>query len=101
MFFRAPAGAVIILIVSLSFCAFSHANNSELESRLSESALVITEMMEAPDASIPQDLLKSSKAIVIFPSVIKVGLGFGGQYGKGVALRKNNSSSNWGPPVFF
>jgi lipid-binding SYLF domain-containing protein len=56
--------------------------------------------MEAPDAGIPADLMRRSRAIVIFPNVVKAGLGVGGHYGKGVVIRKNAKTGRWGPPAF-
>jgi SH3 domain-containing YSC84-like protein 1 len=84
------------------FCA-SHvsARPLELENRISESARVLNDMMRAPDGSIPSDLLRRSRAVVIFPSVIKAGLGVGGQYGTGVVLRRNPGTGKWGPPAFI
>lgn len=73
----------------------------ELENRLSDSALVLQEMMAAPDGSIPADLVRRCRAIIIFPSVVKAGLGVGGHYGNGVVLRRDPSSGRWGPPVFI
>ncbi|MHB8205226.1 MAG: lipid-binding SYLF domain-containing protein [Desulfomonilaceae bacterium] len=78
----------------------SRADNLELENRLNDVKKVITEMLQAPDEGIPHDLLNRSKAIIIFPSVIKAGMGIGGQYGKGVALRRDPSDRKWGPPAF-
>ncbi len=92
---------IVFTIVFLACPVVFSMPPQELENRLVQSAAVISEIMDAPDSSIPKDLLRRSSAIVIFPSVLKVGLGFGGQYGKGVALRKNPSSSRWGPPAFF
>jgi SH3 domain-containing YSC84-like protein 1 len=74
--------------------------NMELENRLDECAGVLKGMMYAPDGSIPADLLRRSTAIIIFPSVIKAGLGVGGHYGKGTILRRTTASGNWGPPAF-
>lgn len=73
----------------------------ELENRLTDCAGVVKEMMDAPDGSIPADLFKRSRAIIIFPSVLKAGLGVGGHYGKGVVLRRDPSSGRWGPPAFI
>ena len=56
----------------------------ELENRISESARALKNMMDAPDGSIPSDLLRRSRAVVIFPSVIKAGLGVGGHTAKGL-----------------
>ena len=73
----------------------------ELEERLSNSVQVLKEVMEAPDAGIPIDLLKRSRGIIVFPSLIKAGLGIGGHYGKGVVLRKDAATGKWGPPAFI
>jgi lipid-binding SYLF domain-containing protein len=92
---------ILILISYICTPAASFAYPLELENRLAEAARVFQEMREAPDGSIPADLLKRSSAIVIFPSVLKAGLGVGGHYGRGVILRRNTSSGKWGPPVFL
>jgi lipid-binding SYLF domain-containing protein len=76
------------------------AQNAELESRLSDCATVLKSIMATPDAGIPRDLIRRSRAVVLFPSVLKAGLGIGGHYGKGVALRRDPAENTWGPPVF-
>lgn len=91
----------LILLALVVFCT-SHvsARPLELENRISESTRALKDMMSAPDGGIPSDLLRRSRAVIIFPSVIKAGLGVGGQYGKGVVLRRNPSPGKWGPPAF-
>lgn len=76
------------------------AQNVELESRLSDCVTVLKGIMGTPDAGIPRDLMRRSQAVVLFPSVLKAGLGIGGHYGKGVALRRDPGENTWGPPVF-
>ncbi len=73
----------------------------ELEERLSSSVQVLKDMIGAPDAGIPIDLLKRSRGVVVFPAVIKAGLGLGGHDGKGVVLRRDPSTGKWGPPAFI
>ena len=77
---------VILFIVATLFLPghCSWALPLELENRISESTRRFKDMMDAPDGSIPSDLFGRSRAVVIFPSVIKAGLGVGGQYGTGV-----------------
>ena len=90
----------LLLMVGNISQGISRAENLELENRLNDAKQVITEMLKAPDGGIPHDLLNRSKAIIIFPSVIKAGMGIGGQYGTGVALRRDPSDRKWGPPAF-
>src|SRR5688500_11636164 len=49
--------------------------------RLSESALVLKEVMEAPDKGIPTDLLAKAHCVVVVPGLKKAGLVVGGKYG--------------------
>ncbi len=93
-----------ILALTLLFTSFLEldvAANQALEERLDQSKKIIEEMVDAPDGIVPTDLLRRSRAIVIFPSVIKAGLGFGGHYGRGVVLRRDGSTGKWGPPAFI
>jgi lipid-binding SYLF domain-containing protein len=92
---------LLVLLTALLLPASVLAQPQELENRLTDCARALTEMMEAPDGRLPADLLKRSHAIIVFPSVIKAGLGVGGHYGKGVVLRRNSSSGRWGPPAFL
>ncbi len=91
--------------VTLLCCVGSEAvwarPSMELEQRLRECTTVIKNMIEAPDGGIPADLLNRSRAIIIFPSLLKVGLGLGGHYGKGVVLARNAKTGKWGPPAFL
>lgn len=101
--FIRTAGLRLAAILALASSAASPAWSGppmELEYRLSETCRVFNEMIKAPDGGIPADLLKRSHAVVIFPSVIKAGLGLGGHYGKGVILRRA-SAGRWGPPAFI
>jgi SH3 domain-containing YSC84-like protein 1 len=93
-----------ILALTLFFTGFLEldvAANQDLEERLNLSRQTIEEMVDAPDGIVPSDLIRRSKAIVIFPSVIKAGLGFGAHYGRGVVLRRDASTGKWGPPAFI
>jgi lipid-binding SYLF domain-containing protein len=51
--------------------------------RLKDAELVLTEMAGAGDAGIPTSLLTKAQCVVVVPSLKKVALGFGGQYGRG------------------
>jgi len=80
-----------------------YAQPIELENRLAECASVVKDMMEVPgpDGGIPADLIRRCHAIIVFPAVLKAGLGVGGHYGKGVVLRRDGRRGKWGPPAFI
>ncbi|MBO0723878.1 MAG: lipid-binding SYLF domain-containing protein [Blastocatellia bacterium] len=93
-----PAMAFIFLsITSVSALADKKDDANE---RANKAAVVLREIMSAPDQSIPQDLLDRAYCVAVFPTVLKGGFIFGGQYGRGVASCRRDKGS-WGAPAFF
>ena len=69
------------------------ANQSE------KAARVFTEIMNAPDKGIPQELVERAECVAVFPSVLKAGFVFGGRGGRGVASCR--TARGWSAPAFF
>ena len=46
------------------------------------------------------DLIAQGKGVALFPSVVKAGLVFGGQYGEGLVLRRDPATKRWYGPSF-
>lgn len=67
--------------------------------RAQNSVRVLREIMEAPDKSIPSDLLKEARAIAVIPDVLKVGFVFGGRRGEGLISVKGPDGT-WSNPSF-
>src|SRR5262245_54995344 len=85
------------LIILISLCLMQGVALAQLEDkvadRLWESAKVLDELVRAPDAGIPKDLLKRAACVAVIPEMKKAALGFGGQYGRGVvSCRKQDGS---------
>jgi SH3 domain-containing YSC84-like protein 1 len=68
-------------------------------SRLKESADVMREIMATPDKAIPQELLESSRCIVIVPGMKKAAFIIGAKYGKGFLLCRHASGTGWSAPA--
>ena len=67
--------------------------------RLDRAAEVFGEILNAPDRSVPKDLIDRAHCVVVIPSMLKGGFVFGGRYGKGVvSCRKAGGTGAWGPP---
>lgn len=71
----------------------------EAAAQSAKAAKVFDAIMQAPDKSIPRDLLGKAKAIAVFPQVLKASFVVGGEGGRGVVSRR--TSTGWGDPVFF
>lgn len=67
---------------------------------INESIEVLEEMSRSEDSGAFGALLKEAKGIAIFPSIIKIGWGIGGQYGKGIIFRKDSRVGIWYGPAF-
>jgi len=72
------------------------------DERLSNSATVLQEILSA-DHGLPKNILDKSNCVVIFPSVKKVAIGFGGSYGRGALLCRKGPKMNgaWGAPAMY
>ena len=67
--------------------------------RLENAGTVLEEILNIPD-DIPPDLLDKAECVVIFPSVIKFAIGFGGSYGRGAMVCRSGEhfTGPWGSP---
>lgn len=61
---------------------------------INESIEALKEMSVSEDSGAFGALLKEAEGIAIFPSIIKIGWGIGGQYGKGIIFRKDSRVGN-------
>ena len=56
----------------------------DVQNRLENATLVLHQIMAAPDHGVPQEVLEHAKCIAVVPHMIKGGLVFGAENGKGV-----------------
>jgi lipid-binding SYLF domain-containing protein len=88
-----------LLIVALTFAPLLAAEETkESAKRLEESATVFSEIMNAPDKGIPQELIEKAHCIVIVPGLKKGAFVVGGQYGKGYLSCHNRTGEGWSAP---
>jgi len=82
-------------------CALLYAaeDTRKVDERLDDAASLFTEIMGAPDRSIPQDLLNKAECIVLVPGLKKGAFVFGGKYGRGFAVCRGTGGQGWGPPA--
>ena len=71
----------------------------DVQNRLDNAALVLHQIMATPDKGIPEEVMEHAKCIAIVPHMIKGGLVFGAENGKGVATCR--TAKGWSAPDFF
>jgi len=71
---------------------------SKTDERLDDAASLFSEIMSAPDKSIPQGLLDKAECIILVPGLKKGAFVFGGKYGRGFAMCRAKGAG-WGPPA--
>jgi SH3 domain-containing YSC84-like protein 1 len=67
--------------------------------RLTTSAAVLTEVMSAPDKSIPRQLLENSHCVAIVPGLKKGAFVVGAQFGRGFITCRRLSGDGWSAPA--
>ena len=89
----------IVLALSLSSLAPMMMAKEDADQRLSASADVLSDMMNASDKGIPQDLINKSQCVVIVPGLKKGAFIIGAKYGKGFVMCRRASGSGWTAPA--
>jgi lipid-binding SYLF domain-containing protein len=74
------------------------AADNEPAKRLNDAAVVFSEVMDAPDKGIPQELLEKAHCIVIVPDLKTAAFVVGGKYGKGYLSCRNTKRAGWSAP---
>jgi lipid-binding SYLF domain-containing protein len=88
--------ALLSMGVATAVCAETR---EEAQNRLNNAAMVLHEVMAAPDKGIPEEVLDSAKCVAVVPRMIKAGFVFGGENGRGVATCR--TEHGWSAPAFF
>ena len=78
------------LSVACAFCA------GDPQKRMRASGEVLSELMDAKDKGIPQDLLEKSECVGVIPGLKRAGFIVGAKYGKGVVVCRTNRG--WSAP---
>lgn len=90
----------LIMSLALLVPVFAAQASETPIARAQTATRVLADIMQAPDHSIPHDLLRDAYAIAVIPNVIKVGLVFGGRHGDGLISVKSPDGT-WSNPVFI
>jgi lipid-binding SYLF domain-containing protein len=89
------AGLASLSVATTAFAALS----KDDVKRLHEAAVVLTEIRNAPDNSIPDRIWNNARCIVVIPSLKKAAFIVGGEFGTGVMSCRHEG--RWGAPIFM
>jgi lipid-binding SYLF domain-containing protein len=94
----------ILVLSTLALCtaplAFATTSDrADDVSRTRKAAVVLQEIMNAPDGGIPHSTLQKAKCVAIVPGDKKFAFIFGGNYGRGLATCR--TAHGWSAPVFI
>lgn len=93
---------VFIFALLVSACAsspFSGSNPFEHTELLLEAEEALDGVIG--DSEIPQALLQHTKAIVVFPNLVKAAVIAGARVGKGIVIVRSPKTGKWNPPAFI
>ena len=71
-------------------------SRDDVSERLDEAAEVFSELLNAPDADVPEGLLEDTECVAVIPDVRRAAFGFGGQSGRGAASCRTDGG--WSAP---
>jgi lipid-binding SYLF domain-containing protein len=91
----------ILLALACSPLAVAAGNEKEVD-RVKAAGVVLKEILNIPD-DIPKDLLDNAECVIVLPSVVKLAIGIGGSYGRGVMVCRSGQhfTGPWGPPAMY
>jgi lipid-binding SYLF domain-containing protein len=92
----------IIGLLTLMMAAPTPLAGDAEQERLENSAQVLEEILNIPDA-LPKELLNKAECVAVMPSVKKLAFGVGGSYGRGALICRSGKqfTGPWGAPAMY
>jgi lipid-binding SYLF domain-containing protein len=89
----------MVLALTLSSLAPLMMAKEDASERLTAATDVLSDMMNASDKGIPQDLISRSQCVVIVPGMKKGAFIVGAKYGRGFVTCRKASGTGWSAPA--
>jgi SH3 domain-containing YSC84-like protein 1 len=91
-----------VFAVCLSLAAGAVYAATKEHKRLAKCGVVMQEILNIPD-NLPQQVLAKAECVIVFPSVLKLALGMGKDYGRGAMVCRTGKEFNgrWGAPAMY
>jgi lipid-binding SYLF domain-containing protein len=94
--------AVCCALGVVSVGAQEKSKQNKEQNRLAECGTVMNEILNVPD-NVPQEVLDKAECVIVIPSMTKVALGLGGDYGRGAMVCRSGKTfrGEWGAPAMY
>ena len=91
---------VVVFALTNPVTAQEYDKGSSEAKRAAETAEVLSEIMNIPENSVPEELMARAHGIAVIPHVVKGAFGIGGQWGKGLMSQRHENGS-WSAPAYI
>src|ERR1700736_5937052 len=90
------------IAVCLSFAVGAVCAATKEQKRLEHCGVVLQEVLNIPD-NLPQQIMAKAQCVIVFPSVLKLAMGMGKEYGRGAMVCRTGKEFNgpWGAPAMY
>jgi lipid-binding SYLF domain-containing protein len=100
-FARIALWSLVVVFALIRPVSAQESNKKSTEAdRAAEATNVLSEIMNIPENSIPEELMARAHGIAVIPHVVKGAFGIGGQWGKGLMSQRREDGS-WSLPAFI
>jgi SH3 domain-containing YSC84-like protein 1 len=90
---------LLLAMLGLGTLCWAASGREDATDRLDSATQVMHAIMSAPDNGIPEEVLEHAKCVAVVPHMMKGGLIFGAEGGKGVATCR--TADGWSAPAFI
>jgi len=91
--------ASVCLCFMLTLAASAASSRDDLQARIDAAKVVLDQIMNAKDSTIPMNILQQATCVGVVPGLIKGAFVVGAQYGQGVVTCR--TGHGWSGPVFI
>src|SRR6187402_460825 len=98
---RTPHVLAIIFAITAIVTPLRAQKSDEELKRVNEALSVLDEIMAAADQAVPRSVMEKAVGVAVFPSLLKGGLGIGGQHGRGILSVRDTKDGGWSNPAFL
>jgi lipid-binding SYLF domain-containing protein len=95
-----PVLAVLFALTAIVTLRAQGSPEDEIK-RINDATTVLDEIMGAADKSVPRSVMEKAEGIAVFPSLLKGGIGIGGQRGHGILSVRDKKTGGWSNPAFL